>query len=1053
MRVKSYIKLLMVAMLLTVSTGCSGKSTVEDSGNKNTDTYIREETEYFRSIMVADYKGTVDITRSEGDLVSAYEGLSLSDGDDVKVMDHSDLTLNVDSDKHLYADANTHFWLIASGTDGNTKTKIKLEEGSVLCQIKNKLLDNESFEIETPSSTMSVRGTVFRVSLIKGVKDDEVYELVEVFNGGVSTVIEVDGQSVELQPGECALIKEKEDGSEARFVLDDEIDEVFWKSDSMEFDIETEGGEGTPILKISYEKLTEMVLNSLMEISESGQELSVETEVLEQVKETGHNYEEVSRVEPSCVKEGTVVRRCSICGGEMSESIPLVSHNYVLVSQTAADCNSTGLIVRRCTMCNDEAVETVAMTSHDYVQLARVESTCTKEGYISYKCSICGDVKREAIAKTEHKYELSERKESTCAEEGYVIYKCSICKDTKKEAIAKAEHKYELSERKEPTCTADGYIIYKCSVCGDTKIEVLEKLGHDYKATGEVIEATCTEHSKIEEKCTRCNDSRYVVDNDSELEPHDYIVEESLATCTDNGYKVYTCRNCKYSYKEDTKAALGHNYEATSNKKSATCDDYGKTEEKCSRCDSVREVNNIYDPPLGHSFVVDSKTVIDPTCTKEGQQTLICIRENCDYSEKETLPASHNMTVTGLELVTAQPLNTDDGSDEADVTAPTLVTYEDLFTMENNTATVAFPVIVLKTCQASDCKHSENVEDIAFASYDSNDNNVEFYDFKLNSLTLSKDEQANAFGILDQLNDVYKNQLLDEIAKLFNKCLYSHNTISDLGWHLNDNDAVELDYVREVNFIIFHNVTLMCEHCGGTITNNEILAQVIKYNNLDELSKLTYTVDIGNSTVLSFNCPLTAGAKTALENYFSHEYVHVVDDVTVLKETEITSTQKEVVSKIKYHCGYHDCIYLDHLPYTTEETTAVVTKDGTIDWGDNQVENEKEVNNSLISQLQSFFEALFSHNHDYRYTMDRDSIKLISIRRQFGTIKVIYSFDVNKACKDDGFGYSLPVFAVRSEGNDSWIMTGNFNADEISGDLPYLNQRFESDVANYKARQ
>lgn len=524
MRVKSYIKLLMVAMLLTVSTGCSGKSTVEDSGNKNTDTYIREETEYFRSIMVADYKGTVDITRSEGDLVSAYEGLSLSDGDDVKVMDHSDLTLNVDSDKHLYADANTHFWLIASGTDGNTKTKIKLEEGSVLCQIKNKLLDNESFEIETPSSTMSVRGTVFRVSLIKGVKDDEVYELVEVFNGGVSTVIEVDGQSVELQPGECALIKEKEDGSEARFVLDDEIDEVFWKSDSMEFDIETEGGEGTPILKISYEKLTEMVLNSLMEISESGQELAVDTEVLEQVKETGHNYEEVSRVEPSCVKEGTVVRRCSICGGEMSESIPLVSHNYVLVSQTAADCNSTGLIVRRCTMCNDEAVETVAMTSHDYVQLARVESTCTKEGYISYKCSICGDVKREAIAKT--------------------------------------EHKYELSERKEPSCTADGYIIYKCSVCGDTKTEVLEKPGHDYKATGEVVEATCTEHSKIEEKCTRCNDTRYVVDNDSKLAEHTLSKVSTEATCEEPAYSYEKCSVCGEEFNKVSKGeALGHSYE------------------------------------------------------------------------------------------------------------------------------------------------------------------------------------------------------------------------------------------------------------------------------------------------------------------------------------------------------------------------------------------------------------------------------------------------------------------------------------------------------------
>ena len=233
---KMIISILFISMLFSLS-ACSSNKIEENNNVESENNIISGETDFYRSIMVADYKGIVDIERNEGSVLKAYEGLSLNDGDDVKVSDHSDLTLNVDSDKHLYADENTHFWIIASGSEGNTKTKIKLEKGSVLCQIKNKLLENEFFEIETASSTMSVRGTVYRVSVIKGLKEDEVYELVEVFNGGVATIINEDGTSINLMPGEAALIKEKEDGTEARFVKDDEIDETFWSSSYMNYNI------------------------------------------------------------------------------------------------------------------------------------------------------------------------------------------------------------------------------------------------------------------------------------------------------------------------------------------------------------------------------------------------------------------------------------------------------------------------------------------------------------------------------------------------------------------------------------------------------------------------------------------------------------------------------------------------------------------------------------------------------------------------------------------------------------------------------------------------
>ena len=116
------LSVLMVFSLIACSSSSKETEEIEQE-------IITEETDFYRNILVAEFKGISNITRKTGDNFEVYEGLSLNDGDDVKVNDHSDLTLNVDSDKHLYADENTHFWIIASGSEGNTKTKIKLEKG------------------------------------------------------------------------------------------------------------------------------------------------------------------------------------------------------------------------------------------------------------------------------------------------------------------------------------------------------------------------------------------------------------------------------------------------------------------------------------------------------------------------------------------------------------------------------------------------------------------------------------------------------------------------------------------------------------------------------------------------------------------------------------------------------------------------------------------------------------------------------------------------------------------------------------------------------------
>lgn len=400
MKIKQYIIVILMGLLLLSNTACSSSNTIENNNSNDTGSYIVDETEYFRSIMVGSYKGFVDVKRDAGEELQIYEGMSLNDGDDVHVLDHSDLTLNVDSDKHLYADENTHFWLIASGTEENTKTKIRLEEGSVLCQIKNKLADSEVFEVETPSSTMSVRGTVFRISLIKGLEQDIQYTLVEVFNGEVTADIGINENKVSLEPGECALVRENIADGSVNFVLSDQLDEDFWNSSSLDIKLISDEGEGSPILKISYEKISKFMLDSLVEISESGQDLAIEVEDLKAIQETGHNFVETVETVATCKIEGVIKKECSICGETITEILAKTAHNYSETGQKPT-CLAEGKLIKKCSICGNTVTETLAKIDHKYTE-TKQEPTCKVEGKLIQKCEMCGNTVSTVLATLDH---------------------------------------------------------------------------------------------------------------------------------------------------------------------------------------------------------------------------------------------------------------------------------------------------------------------------------------------------------------------------------------------------------------------------------------------------------------------------------------------------------------------------------------------------------------------------------------------------------------------------------------------------------------------------
>ena len=140
----------------------------------------------YRTIKIEELNGQTIILNESNSSQEAYKGMNLKSGDVVTVQEDANMTLLLDMDKYMFADAGTKFTVEASGNSekSNTKTRIVLEEGSVLCRLDSKLGDEESFEVETPNSVMSVRGTIFRMTIYKDENGDN-YAKVDVLEGSV----------------------------------------------------------------------------------------------------------------------------------------------------------------------------------------------------------------------------------------------------------------------------------------------------------------------------------------------------------------------------------------------------------------------------------------------------------------------------------------------------------------------------------------------------------------------------------------------------------------------------------------------------------------------------------------------------------------------------------------------------------------------------------------------------------------------------------------------------------------------------------------------------
>lgn len=173
--------------------------------------------EAYRNIRVTEVIGEVTVHRENLDNLKVRENMNLESGDEVLTGEGAKLTLRLDDDKYVVVDENSKLVLVATGTKEDSKTRLELEYGAVFSDIKTKLSEDSDYQICTPSSTMSVRGTQFEVSY-REILDDAGNVIgkgikVLTFEGAVAVAPEGEDEERVSTPGTMEVLVEDKEGA------------------------------------------------------------------------------------------------------------------------------------------------------------------------------------------------------------------------------------------------------------------------------------------------------------------------------------------------------------------------------------------------------------------------------------------------------------------------------------------------------------------------------------------------------------------------------------------------------------------------------------------------------------------------------------------------------------------------------------------------------------------------------------------------------------------------------------------------------------------------
>ncbi|MBR3835979.1 MAG: leucine-rich repeat domain-containing protein, partial [Clostridia bacterium] len=218
-----------------------------------------------------------------------------------------------------------------------------------------------------------------------------------------------------------------------------------------------------------------------------------------------------------------------------------------------------------------------------------------------------------------------------------------IIDDTENEALINAQKHYcEKVEAKQVTCEEDGYTegLY-CTDCEKFVVghEIIPAEGHDYIV--DETSATCTTSGKRIHTCSVCGDTYtemiYATGHDLE----DYRLEP---TCKETGYECYKCVVCGFEYAREELDVIPHTEGDWEVIEASTCTATGIRSKKCMVCgDEVRREDV---PILPHPY--EETVITEPTCVAEGLKRFTCAV--CGDSYDETIPATGIHTTKDVRI-------------------------------------------------------------------------------------------------------------------------------------------------------------------------------------------------------------------------------------------------------------------------------------------------------------------------------------------------------------------------------------------------------------------
>ena len=496
----------------------------------------------------------------------------------------------------MYAEESTHFWLSkASGSQEKSKTVIYLDEGATLNRIVNPLENGAVYQVDTPNSTMAVRGTVFRVEVREG-KDGKIYTYLAVLNGAVKVELKTtegkyNGVSETIPAGTAAAIR---------------ADETF-----SEF-IGGSGGKHTA--PIDYAAFPAGTLRQIIAYIDDNEEIDADRDELEALlkqklseangdEKHKHSWQTVTVREADCARTGLQKTVCAVCGETKGQkTLPRAAHKLSgWTVKTKATCESKGLKVKKCGVCGKiiERRQTAAL-AHQPGKAKITAPTCVKAGSKVISCKLCGHIiKEETLAAKGHQpgdWEIT--KPATYGKEGERCKVCTVCGEVlETEAIpalisggsSACSHQVKnWNVTKAPTCTEAGSQSGTCSVCKQSVTASIPATGHNWSDWTITTAATCTADGVETRTCQKCQKSETRAIKATGHKASETWTVTTAATCTTTGTETNYCvHGCGAAVSTREIPKLPHELTEQAGK-AASCTEAGQHKHwKCTACGTL----------------------------------------------------------------------------------------------------------------------------------------------------------------------------------------------------------------------------------------------------------------------------------------------------------------------------------------------------------------------------------------------------------------------------------------------------------------------------------